>query len=66
MKKISVLFFGGLGNQLFQLALAKTLEIKYQNAKFDYIDLTKFQQIKRTWCLSQLSIERKKQIKRIF
>ena len=59
MKKISVLFFGGLGNQLFQLALAKTLEIKYPNVKFDYIDLTGFQHIKRTWSLSELSIKRK-------
>jgi len=60
MKKISVLFFGGLGNQLFQLALAKTLEMKYPNVKFDYIDLTGFQNIKRTWSLSELSIKRKK------
>ena len=60
MEKISVLFFGGLGNQLFQLALAKTLEIRYPNTKFEYIDLTRFQRIKRTWSLNQLSIERKK------
>ena len=60
MKKISVLFFGGLGNQLFQLALAKTLEFKYPNVKFDYIDLTRFEDIKRKWSLSELSIKRKK------
>ena len=60
MKKISVLFFGGLGNQLFQLALAKTLEFKYPNVKFDYVDLTSFHHIKRTWSLSKLSIKRTK------
>tara|TARA_S200000501_G_scaffold368717_1_gene406999 strand:+ start:174 stop:1028 length:855 start_codon:yes stop_codon:yes gene_type:complete len=60
MKKISVLFFGGLGNQLFQLAFAKTLEIKYPNIRLEYIDLTKFQNIKRSWCLSKLSIKGKK------
>ena len=51
MKKISVLVFGGLGNQLFQLALAKTLKEKWINSEVDLIDLTSYAPVKREWAL---------------
>ncbi len=54
MKKISVLFFGGLGNQLFQLALAKTLKEKWINSEVDLIDLTSYAPVKREWALDYL------------
>ena len=38
MKKISVLFFGGLGNQLLQLALAKTLKEKLEKEILDHFE----------------------------
>lgn len=60
MKKISVLFFGGLGNQLFQLALAKTLKEKWINSEVDFIDLTSYASVKREWALDYLGEKAKK------
>ena len=51
MKKISVLVFGGLGNQLLQLALAKTLKEKWINSEVDLIDLTSYAPVKSEWAL---------------
>lgn len=60
MRKITVLFFGGLGNQLFQLALAKGLEKKYIDFDLELIDLTSYSKIKRKWSLGFLGVKGKK------
>ena len=51
MKKISVIFLGGLGNQLFQLALAKNLKKKYPNCNIEILNLTENQLVKRKFYL---------------
>ncbi len=60
MKKITVLFFGGLGNQLFQLALAKSLKQKYIDFDLELIDLTSYAKVKREWSLDFLGLKGKK------
>lgn len=60
IKKIKVLFFGGLGNQLFQVAFAKNLEKKYKDLRIDFIDLTSFERVKRKWALDFFGIKGKK------
>ncbi len=60
MRKITVLFFGGLGNQLFQLALAKSLKKKYLDFNFELIDLTSYAKVKREWELGFLGVKGKK------
>ncbi len=60
MRKITVLFFGGLGNQLFQLALAKSLKKKYIDFDLELIDLTSYSKVKREWSLGFLGLKGKK------
>lgn len=60
MRKITVLFFGGLGNQLFQLALAKSLKKKYLDFDLELIDLTSYAKVKREWALGFLGLKGKK------
>ena len=56
MKKISVIFIGGLGNQLFQLALTKNLQKKYPDCSIEIINLTENQLVKRKWDLDFMGI----------
>ena len=60
MKKISVIFLGGLGNQLFQLALTKNLQKKYPNCSTEIINLTENQLVKRKWHLDFMGISGRK------
>lgn len=59
MKKISILFYGGLGNQLFQLAFATFIKKNYINSKIELIDLTSYEKIKRKWALNYMGIRPK-------
>ena len=56
MKKISVIFLGGLGNQLFQLALTKNLQKKYPKCSTEIINLTENQLVKRKLNLEYMGI----------
>ena len=56
MKKISVIFCGGLGNQLFQLALAKNQKKKYPNCNIEILNLTENQLVKRKFYLYFMGI----------
>ena len=54
---IKMLVYGGLGNQLFQLALGESLKISYRNIEVKYVDLTKYATTKRKWELDFLNIK---------
>ena len=54
---IKILIYGGLGNQLFQLAFGESLKITYNNVNIKYIDLTKYAYTKRQWELDFLNIK---------
>ena len=58
--KVRILIFGGLGNQLFQVAFGESLKLSYVNLKIEYIDLTSFYSTKRKWELDFLNIYPKK------
>ena len=60
MKKISVIFLGGLGNQLFQLALTKNLQKKYPKSITEIINLTENQVVKRKLYLDFMGISGRK------
>ncbi len=60
MKKISVIFLGGLGNQLFQLALTKNLQKKYPKSITEIINLTENQLVKRKLYLDFMGISGRK------
>ena len=60
MKKIYVIFLGGLGNQLFQLALTKNLQKKYPNSIINILNLTENQLVKRKWDLDFMEISGRK------
>ena len=49
--------YGGLGNQLFQLAYGESLKIAHNNVNIKYIDLTKYAKTKRKWELGFLNIK---------
>ena len=52
-----MLIYGGLGNQLFQLAYGESLKIAHNNVNIKYIDLTKYAKTKRKWELGFLNIK---------
>ena len=54
---IKILIYGGLGNQLFQLAFGEALKISYKNKDLKNIDLTKYAKTKRKWELGFLNIK---------
>lgn len=55
--KISILVYGGLGNQLFQIAFGQSLKLSYKNLDIDYINFTEFAKTKRVWELDYLKIK---------
>ncbi len=55
-----ILIFGGLGNQLFQVAFCESLKLSYENLNIEYIDFTSFYSTKRKWELGFLNIYPKK------
>ena len=60
MKKIYVIFWGGLGNQLFQLALTKNLQKKYPKCTTEILNLTENSLVKRKWGLDFMGIKGRK------
>lgn len=54
--KIQVIIRGGMGNQMFQFAYAKSLSLKY-GLKLEFIDLSSKARVKRNWGLSCFGIE---------
>ena len=57
MKEIKVLVYGGLGNQLFQAAIAKSLKRKFKNHKLQLLDISSYAKVKRNWALNFLGYE---------
>ena len=54
---IKILIYGGLGNQLFQVAFGESLKITHNHINIKYIDLTKYAYTKRKWELGFLNIK---------
>ena len=67
---IKILIYGGLGNQLFQLAFGESLKITNNDLDIKYIDLTQYARTKRKWELGFLNIKpfdvSKREISNIF
>ncbi len=56
LKKITILVYGGLGNQLFQFALGKSISLSNPEIVVKYYDFTNFASTSRTWELGFLNI----------
>jgi hypothetical protein len=56
--KIQVLIRGGMGNQMFQVAFAKALAIRFQ-AELELVDMSSNARVERNWSLSCFGLEPK-------